>query len=72
MSSLLLGPSYELLDPTALTSLGFESLSLTSLAFSSPMFSLGIDSGLSNPDTNLLRNDQVICRVSLNDLVYST
>ena len=73
MSSLLLGSSSELRDPSAFTSQGFEPLSSISLAFCSPpMFSLGIGSGLPSPDTILLRNGQVICRMSLNDVVYST
>ena len=73
MSSLLLGSSSELRDPTALFSLGFESLSSISLAFFSPsLLCLGIGSGLSSPDTISLRNDQVNCRMSLNHLTHLT
>ena len=58
MSSLLLGSPYELRDPTALTSLEFESLSSISLVFPSPsLLSLAIGSGLPSPDTILRRND---------------
>ena len=72
MSSLLLGSSSELRDPSVFTSLGFESLSSISLAFPSPpLSSLGIGYGLSSRDTSLLRNDQVICRMPLKNLVHS-
>ena len=73
MSLLLLGSSSELRDPSALPSLGFETLSSISLAFFSlSLLSLGTGTGLPIPDTILLRNGQVICRMSLNDLVHST
>ena len=59
MSSLLYDSSSEFHDLWALTSLGLESLSLKPLLFSSPsLFSLRVaGSGLSSPDTILLRND---------------